>query len=127
MSKSNINSWESGAVPRNSTVKKIADFFGVTEAALLSNQTNNDDAKLEIVINTLLAKSTIKDSAVIDKVKSAISLPHDKQAELLKIIAKEVVRLNEESKRKEELEIIEKIKSLPTKSRKAIKDMLDDI
>lgn len=38
MSKSVVTFWKNGSVPRNSTLRKIADHFGVTVDYLLSNE-----------------------------------------------------------------------------------------
>jgi len=47
MSTSNGDSWKKGSIPRNSTLKKIADYFDVTIESLLATVVNKEDLEKE--------------------------------------------------------------------------------
>jgi transcriptional regulator with XRE-family HTH domain len=117
MSKSNIDSWQNGAVPRNSTLKKIADYFGVSVDYLVSDESSLE--KISLVMEEL-SSIDVNNQISID-MEAIKKLSEESQNELFDLITRTVARMREEEEKEKAIEII---KSLSAEDRKAIKDML---
>ena len=50
--KGSYSQWKKGAKPQNPTLKKIADYFGITVADLMSGQIEKPDATNDIELST---------------------------------------------------------------------------
>ena len=78
LGKSNVTYWKKGSMPKNSTLKKIADYFNVTVDDLLTGDLTSD---LSNVDNQQV--STIEE-ALINLTRCFVEMPKELQEEALK-------------------------------------------